>query len=226
MKTILTSAVQDYLKIIYDLRASGREASTMQLAGRLGVAPASVTGMLQRLAGIKPPLVLYQKHQGASLTARGEKAALEVIRHHRLLEEYLVKTLGYTWDSVHDEADKLEHAISEDFEARIDDLLDHPVRDPHGELIPSRDLVLPIDESISLSELRPPQSAVVRRVNGSNGDLLRYLDGIGVVPGARIALLGFSPLDRVVRLRVEGNTGGEVAVGPAITGQVFVEIIP
>jgi DtxR family Mn-dependent transcriptional regulator len=223
---MLTSAVQDYLKNIFDLRSEGREASTTQLADRLGIAPASVTGMLQRLAGLKPPLVIYQKHQGVSLTARGEKAALEVIRHHRLLEEYLVKNLGYTWDSVHAEADKLEHVISEEFEARIDAILDHPERDPHGELIPSQDLVLPVDASVPLTDLRPPQKAVVRRVNGSDGELLRYLDGIGLVPGARITLLAFSPLDQVMRLRVEGKTWPEIAIGPAISSQVFVEIIP
>src|SRR5512137_1063069 len=119
MNETLTTSIQDYLKAIYALTGDGGEASTTALAGRLGVAPASVTGMLQKLAGLTPPLIVYRKHQGARLTPEGERAALEVLRHHRLLEAYLVESLGYSWDAVHEEACRLEHVISEDFEARI-----------------------------------------------------------------------------------------------------------
>ena len=119
MSEVITQSIQDYLKHIYELNEHGGTASTNDLAARLNIAPASVTGMLQKLANSKPPLVIYKKHQGVTLTINGEKAALEVIRHHRLLETFLVNTLGYSWDEVHREADKLEHVISEDFEARM-----------------------------------------------------------------------------------------------------------
>lgn len=153
----ITQSIQDYLKHIYELNENGGSASTNDLAARLNIAPASVTGMLQKLASAKPPLVIYKKHQGVTLTKSGEKAALEVIRHHRLLETFLANTLGYTWDEVHEEAEKLEHVISEGFEQRIAAALGHPTRDPHGELIPTEDLKMPLDQSTSLSDLRKNQ---------------------------------------------------------------------
>ncbi len=116
---------------------NGQTASTTSLALRLGIAPASVTGMLQKLSSVKPALVFYRKHQGVTLTTKGRRAALEVIRHHRLIEAWLVQTLGYSWDEVHNEAEKLEHVISEDFEMRIAAAMGDPERDPHGDLIPS-----------------------------------------------------------------------------------------
>ena len=119
MSDLITDSIQDYLKSIYDLTEDGQPASTTSLALSLGVKPASVTGMLQKLASLKPPLVNYHKHKGAKLTTKGRQVALEVIRHHRLLESWLVQTLGYSWDEVHKEAEKLEHVISEDFERRI-----------------------------------------------------------------------------------------------------------
>jgi DtxR family transcriptional regulator, Mn-dependent transcriptional regulator len=221
---MLTATIQDYLKTIYDLSNDGREASTSRLAARLGVAPASATGMLQHLAALKPPLVTYRKHRGALLTAKGVKAALEVIRHHRLLEEYLVEKLGFSWDSVHEEADRLEHAISEDLEARIDAILDHPDRDPHGELIPNTDLALPADESVPMSALRPPGHATLRRVPGNDAALLRYLDSMGLLPGVRVTALGYSPVDQVLRIQIDGAGSGPIAIGPAITNQLYVDL--
>jgi DtxR family Mn-dependent transcriptional regulator len=132
MSEPLTQSIQDYLKHIYELSEDGRAASTNELAARLNIAPASVTGMLQKLAAAKPPLVVYKKHQGVTLTKAGARAALEVIRHHRLLETYLVNALGYAWDEVHEEACCLEHVISEDFETRIATALGNPTRDPHA----------------------------------------------------------------------------------------------
>lgn len=143
MNRDLSSTTQDYLKVIFDLTAGGEPASTTALAARLGVAPASVTGMIQRLATGRPALIRYRKHHGVTLTPSGERAALEIIRHHRLLETYLVEILGYAPDRVHEEACRLEHVISEQFEASIDTVLGHPTRDPHGEPIPTRDLRLP-----------------------------------------------------------------------------------
>jgi Mn-dependent DtxR family transcriptional regulator len=138
MEQSLTHSVQDYLKQIYELTEGGENASTTALAARLKVTPASVTGMVQKLSSAVPPLVEYQKHQGVTLTSDGTRAALEVIRHHRLLETWLVQTLGYAWDEVHEEAERLEHAISEDLERRIAAALGNPLRDPHGEPIPLR----------------------------------------------------------------------------------------
>ena len=175
----LTDLIQDYLKSIYDLTEGGQPASTNALAARLRIKPASVTGMLQKLAAAKSPLVDYHKHQGVRLTAKGRRAALEVIRHHRLLESWLVQSLGYSWDEVHNEAEKLEHVISEDFENRIANALGNPSRDPHGDLIPTMDLTMPEDLSTQLSSLRPTQNAVIQRVKTDNVELLRYLEGLG-----------------------------------------------
>ncbi|HAV75967.1 MAG TPA: DtxR family transcriptional regulator, partial [Anaerolineae bacterium] len=151
----LTISIQNYLKNIYDLTENGETASTNALAAKLSVSAPSVTGMIQKLSTAEPPLVEYQKHQGVTLTRDGRRAALEVIRHHRLLETWLVQTLGYSWDEVHEEAERLEHVISEDFERRIAAALGHPLRDPHGELIPTADLKMPLEESTPLSSLRP-----------------------------------------------------------------------
>src|SRR5512138_3452862 len=162
MEKNITISTQDYLKRIYELTENGEAASTNALAKKLNIKPASVTGMIQKLASAKPALVEYQKHQGVTLTKDGRRGALEVIRHHRLLEAWLVQTLGYSWDEVHEEAERLEHVISEDFESRIATEMGNPVRDPHGELIPTADLKMPLDRSLPLSALRPKQTGSVQ----------------------------------------------------------------
>jgi DtxR family transcriptional regulator, Mn-dependent transcriptional regulator len=222
MSEVITQSIQDYLKRIYELTENGAPASTNDLAARLNVAPASVTGMLQKLASAKPPLVVYKKHQGVTLTKNGEKVALEVIRHHRLLETFLVNTLGYSWDEVHREADKLEHVISEDFEARMAAALGNPTRDPHGELIPSADLIMPADESCPLASLRTDETATVRRVSDDDPALLRHLRKIGVVPEVKIVVKNYSEFDGNLTLEVEGQTSN-VVLGKAVTTQVFVD---
>src|ERR1051325_552008 len=186
MSQPLTISTQDYLKHIYELTQGGKSASTNALSELLHVKPASVTNMVQKLASAKPALVEYQKHQGVTLTKQGKKAALEVIRHHRLLEAWLVQTLGYSWDEVHQEAERLEHVISENFESRIATAMGNPVRDPHGELIPTADLKMPLDKSIPLSALRPKQTGQVQCVKSPETELLRHLEGLGLVPGAEI----------------------------------------
>src|SRR5512134_2462348 len=186
MEQTLTVSIQDYLKYIYELTESGESASTNALSKKLNIRAASVTGMIEKLAASKPPLVEYQKHQGVTLTKEGKKAALEVFRHHRLLEAWLVQTLGYSWDEVHEEAERLEHCISEDFERRIAAAMGHPTRDPHGEPIPTADLKMPSDESTPLSSLRPNQTATIKRVKASDPELLRYLEGLGLLPGTQI----------------------------------------
>ena len=224
MSELLSDSIQDYLKIIYELTRNGISARTTALASRLGVAPASVTGMLQKLSSLQPALVTYHKHQGVKLTAAGELAALEVIRHHRLIEAWLVQTLGYSWDEVHAEAEKLEHVISEEFEMRIAAALGNPLRDPHGEPIPDSHLVMPPDKSLPLSSLQPEQEAVLRRASAQNPEFLRYLEELGLVPGATLKLLAVSPYDQVMHIQVQVQKN-PLALGPAITNRIFVEIL-
>jgi DtxR family Mn-dependent transcriptional regulator len=216
----LTVSIQDYLKNIYELTESGESASTNALAAKLNIRPASVTGMVQRLASAKPALVDYQKHQGVTLTKEGEKAALEVIRHHRLIEAWLVQTLGYSWDEVHEEAERLEHVISEDLEQRIAAAMGYPVRDPHGDLIPTEDLKMPVDQSTPLSALRPGQTAIIQRVKSSDTDLLRYLESIGLVLGAEIEVKDYSSFDHNLTIRVGRKS---IVLGLNITNKIFTE---
>ena len=216
----LTISTQDYLKNIYELTENGGAASTNALAKKLNIQAPSVTGMIQKLASAKPALVQYEKHQGVTLTREGRKAALEVIRHHRLLEAWLVQTLGYSWDEVHEEAERLEHVISEDFEQRIAAAMGHPVRDPHGEPIPTADLTMPLDDSTPLSVLRPPQTATVKRVKASDIELLRYLDGLGLVPGTQIEVKEYSPFDHNLTIKLGRKL---FVLGLSITSKVFVE---
>ena len=208
----LTNSIQDYLKAIYELTQAGEPAATTALAKRLGVEPASVTGMVQKLATAKPALVNYRKHHGVQLTAAGKRAALEVIRHHRLLEAWLVKTLGYSWDEVHTEAERLEHVISEDFEERIATALGNPAWDPHGEPIPSSDLVMPSDGSVPLLTLKSLQKAIVRRVNYQDPKLLRYLEGQGLIPGVHLEVLEISAFDQIMKLKAGASVSPQFSV--------------
>ena len=220
MEQTLTISTQDYLKNIYELTESGESASTNALAKKLNIKPASVTGMVQKLASAKPALVEYQKHQGVTLTKEGKKAALEVIRHHRLLEAWLVQTLGCSWDEVHEEAERLEHVISEDFEMRIAAAMGHPIRDPHGEPIPTADLKMPLADSTPLSALRPTQTAIIQSVKAADTELLRYLNGLGLVPGARLEVKGYSPFDHNLTIKVGRRSS---VLGLNITSKIFVE---
>jgi DtxR family Mn-dependent transcriptional regulator len=224
MRENLTHVIEDYLKAIYDLTATEGRATTNQIAERMGVTPASVTNMVQKLAATRPALVEYRKHRGATLTRDGEQVALEVIRHHRLLEMFLQQTLGYSWDEVHDEADRLEHVISEAMEERIALSLGDPRHDPHGDPIPTRDLHLPESSALTLSQLRPGKEAVVQRVRDTNPDLLRYLSEMGITPEARLEVLDYSPFDGNLRLRIQGRNEA-VVLGLSVTSQVYVEIL-
>ena len=220
MEQTLTISIQDYLKHIYELTENGETASTNALAKKLNISAPSVTGMVQKLASAKTALVEYQKHQGVTLTREGKRAALEVIRHHRLLEAWLVQTLGYSWDEVHEEAERLEHVISEDFERRIAAAMGNPVRDPHGELIPTADLKMPLDASLPLSALRPDQVATIQRVQASDADLLRYLDELGLVPGVQIEVKDYSPFDHNLMIKVGRKS---LVLGLSITSKIFVQ---
>jgi DtxR family transcriptional regulator, Mn-dependent transcriptional regulator len=216
----LSPAFEDYLKAIYDLTAQQERASTLEIADRLRIKPASVTGMLQRLAAYDPPLVDYQKHRGVALTSAGRQAALEVVRHHRLLETFLQQKLGYSWDEVHVEADRLEHVLSESLEERIALALDDPQYDPHGEPIPSRELRLPSASSLRLSEVLPGQQVVVERVEPFDPEALRYLAGLRLLPTVRLRVLSYSPLDGNLQIQVTGQE--PVTLGKRITDRIFV----
>jgi len=223
MSETLTRSIEDYLKAIFELTGNGEAASTTTLAARLGVAPASITSMVQKLSTVKPALVSYRKYQGVSLTVAGRRAALDVIRRHRLLEAWLVQNLGYSWDMVHNEADMLEHVISQDFEKRIAAVLGQPERDPHGETIPDADLVMPLDKSFPLASLKPGQKATVRRVHSQEPAFLKHLTELGLTPGAHLKALSVSHFDQVMHLHIQGRKE-ESVLGPAITNGVFVEI--
>lgn len=218
-----TQSTQDYLKQIFELTENGSPASTTDLAARLGIAPASVTGMVQKLSAADPPLVVYRKHQGVSLTPAGERAALEVLRHHRLLETWLVHSLGYTWDEVHEEACRLEHVISEEFEARMDAALGHPTHDPHGDPIPDESLVMPSEQTVQLSSLSPGTQAVILRILDEEPAFLRYLEEHGLLPGARLEIISYSPIDSNLTISVQSRP--PLVVGMRITSRILMEVL-
>lgn len=176
--------------------------STNALAERLGLAPASVTSMVKRLARMQ--LVDHQLYGGVRLTARGEQVALEVIRHHRLIETYLSDKLGMSWDQVHEEAEELEHVLSERLERHFAEALGHPRRDPHGDPIPSPNGELEAEELEALAHLEPGQRAAVVRVGSSNPDILRYLGERGIRPGAVLGVRAKEPFEGPLTVEVEG----------------------
>jgi DtxR family transcriptional regulator, Mn-dependent transcriptional regulator len=221
----ITYSIQDYLKCIYDLTVDGDAASTNAIAHRLGVSAASVTGMVQKMAAAHPPLLSYRKHQGVRLSVNGRREALRVIRSHRLLETWLVESLGYSWDDVHGEAERLEHAVSPDLERRISRALGNPERDPHGEPIPTSALNMPRDTSISLDRLHIGQTAMVRRVHFLDPGALQQLERLGILIGSRLRVVERSNIDRLMTLRVGGHRD-RITLGPPLTGQIFVEPVP
>jgi DtxR family Mn-dependent transcriptional regulator len=199
----ITPAIEDYLKAIYTLQHAHGEVSTSLLSEQLdGKKPGSVTGMLKRLAELK--LVAYTPYQGVRLTEAGTKIALEVVRHHRLLELYLVEALGYSWDEVHDEAENLEHHISEKLEARIAARLGNPRFDPHGDPIPTLEGSLPSQDNRLLADVPPGSSTSILRVSDQHAERLRYLASIGLVPGAVVEVIAVEPFDGPVSVRVCG----------------------
>lgn len=224
MSDLKTQAAQDYLKAIFEICEKHRRASTGQIAEVLDVTPASVTGMLKKLAAADPPLVRYQKHQGAVLTEEGEKQAMRMIRRHRLLECFLHDTLGYGWDEVHQEAERLEHAISSAFGRRIAQLLDEPERDPHGSPIPTADLRLPSDCAVALAEVAAGQRVRVERVSDREPRLLRYLEEIALMPGTEVTVLEPLPFSEQVRIKYEDDAE-PLIIGAPVAREVFVTVL-
>lgn len=200
---ILSQSVEDYIKAIYILETeegSDGGVSTTRIADALKISSASVTNMVKKLDTMG--LLRYESYRGVQLTDPGRKIALEIIRHHRLLELYLTEVMGYSWDEVHAEAEKLEHHISEQFEERIAELLDHPTHDPHGDPIPSKDGVMPEMARRSLADVPPNEEVILGRVTNQEPELLRYLETIGLLPGVGLEVLKREPLDGPVTLRV------------------------
>ena len=193
---VISPVVEDYLKAIYYLQeASAGEVSTSSLAERLGVASPSVTSMLQKLAQHRPKLVNYEPRGGATLAPAGRKIALEVIRHHRLIELYLSQELNYTWDEVHAEAEKLEHVISEEFEDKIAERLGAPQLDPHGDPIPTKEGALIEPSRLALLDLAVGQAARIIRVRDNDPAFLRYLTEQGIGLNARVVVTDKAPFD-------------------------------
>lgn len=199
---LVTSAVEDYLKALFEL--GEQSVKTQSLAAALAVSPASVTGMLRKLSELH--LIEYEPYQGASLTTTGRKMALETVRHHRLIETYLAEALGYEWHEVHDEAEKLEHHISEDFEDRIAKALGHPTHDPHGDPIPARDGELPEDAGLPLVNWGVGTRLRITRITDQRSEVLRYLNAHGLVPGSEISIVDVAPLSGPLTLEREDHT--------------------
>ncbi len=214
-----TQAVQDYLKVIYKLQQQERPVPTTAIAERLELSSAAVSKMLKHLAALG--LVEHNRYRGVELTEAGEKIALEVIRHHRLLELYLVEALGVPWDRADAEAEVLEHVLSEDIEERITTLLGNPTRDPHGDPIPSMDLSLENRARLSLAEVATGTHAQVLRVPDRDPRFLRYLGEIGLVPEAEVTVLRREPLDGPIHIQV-GDSGTQRVIGRDIAESISV----
>jgi DtxR family Mn-dependent transcriptional regulator len=200
-KQNITPVIEDYLKAIYSLRQSDESVRTVALAAHLNVKPPTVTAMLKTLADLQ--LVHYEPYRGVELTEAGEQIALEIVRHHRLIELYLVKALGFSWDEVHAEAEVLEHFISEKLEARIASYLGDPTHDPHGDPIPTLDGTLPETTTHTLADFLPGARQIrVARVRDQNADRLQYLAGIGLVPQTLIKIVAVAPFDGPVTIQI------------------------
>ncbi|HKP91444.1 MAG TPA: metal-dependent transcriptional regulator [Thermoleophilaceae bacterium] len=209
-----SEAIEDYAKAIYALQHRGEDqaVSTNDLAARLGVTPASASAMVKKLA--ERGLAEHAPYHGARLTEAGERLALEVLRHHRLLELYLAKHLGVPWDRVHDEADALEHVLSEDLEARIAAKLGDPTHDPHGDPIPTADLSIEERDTRSLADLEVGDRGRFVRISDSDPEMLRYLHERGVRLGDSLEVLERQPFGGPLTVRFSGTTeilGGELA---------------
>lgn len=214
----LTRQAEDYLKAIYDLERSGAPAATNDLARHLGIAPASVSGMLRRLAPLK--LVTVERYHGCRLTPRGRHVALQLLRRHRVIESYLVTKLQFGWDDVHAEAERLEHAASDELVERMAAALGHPTRDPHGAPIPTARGRVDERRLDSIADLPPGRTARVVHMSDRDPAFLRYLAERGIRPGAAVRVASREPFDGPVTLTV-GKT--RQIVGPSIASRVYVE---
>jgi DtxR family Mn-dependent transcriptional regulator len=217
----LSSSIGDYVKAVWELAGSDA-ASTTEIAARLSVAPASVTKMLGRLQELG--LVRYERYRGASLTERGRAEALRLVRRHRLIETFLLKHLGYSWQDVHEEAERLEHAVSDNFTERLAEFLGHPARDPHGAPIPGADGVLAAEDSFPLEEATVGGRVCISRIYNEEAPVLAYLGERGLVPGRSLEVKEVRDLDGVVT--VEDEEGVSHSLGGPLTRSIFVRVRP
>ena len=220
---MISQAVEDYLKSIYKLQHGGAEkerVTTSVIADRMQVAAASATSMIKKLAEMH--LLVYTPYQGVELTDAGERIALETIRHHRLIELYLAQALGYPWDQIDAEADRLEHAISEEFEDRIDKALGYPTIGAHGEPIPTKQGQIEDREYARLSELETGQPAIIRRVSDRNPEMLRYMEEMGLQLGTRVEVREKAPFSGPLQLKI--NTDKVKSLGLEVANNIFVDV--
>ncbi len=216
---VISRAMEDYLKAIYQLAAGDSPVTTSRVAAAMSCRPASVTNMVQRLSDLK--LVEYQRYKGVRPTPAGIRIALEIIRHHRLLELYLSEVLGYTWDKVHEEAEVLEHVISEEFEEKIDQALGYPSKDPHGDPIPTKKGEIDPERLARLWDMVAGQETRVRRVSDRDPNVLRHLASIGIFPDVKLDLVRRDPFNGPVYVRVNGVEHG---LSEELARQIFVSL--
>jgi DtxR family Mn-dependent transcriptional regulator len=212
-----STSVGDYLKAIWEV-AGSEAASTKEVADKLSIAPPSVTNMFTRLREME--LVEYERYHGASLTQAGRTEALRLVRRHRLIETFLMQHLGYSWEDVHDEAERLEHSVSEEFTDRLAQLLGHPARDPHGDLIPAKDGTMPPEDSFPLNLSRKGARVEVARVALEDAAALSYLGERGLVPGSVVVVREVRAVDGVVT--VEDEEGTTLSLGSSLADAIFV----
>lgn len=211
-----TQAVEDYLKTIYDLQRGGTPVTTSAIAARLSVSPGTVTGMVKKLASLN--LLTHESYRGVLVTEAGRRIAVEVIRHHRLVERYLHEAMGVPWDQVHAEAEKWEHILSDVVEERMDEILGSPTTDPHGSPIPTPELELLEVDHPMLASLEAGESARVAEVGDEDAAMLRYFAELGLFPGAFVEVLAIAPFEGPITLRVDGT---ECSIGQRAAEQVF-----
>ena len=214
-------AVEDYLKTIFHLSGEGVAAATSAVAERLGVTAASVTGMLKRL--VDQGFVEHVPYYGARLTPSGQERAVAIIRRHRIIESFLVEVLGYAWDEVHEEAERLEHTASARLIERMSDVLGRPESDPHGAPIPTAEGTYVDQRLPSLADIDAGARAVLRRVSDEDPEQLRYLAGMGLKPGTEVEVLEHAPFDGPLRVRVGGADGPEQMLGRRFASTLKVE---
>lgn len=214
---LLTGPVEDYLKAIYEAGHGSVSVATSDIAQRLNLTAASVSGMVRRLAD--QGLVSYEKYRGVTLTESGRRAALRTLRRHRVIEAYLSNALDYPWDRVHAEAERLEHAASDELVDRMAAAIGEPLVDPHGAPIPSREGLVDETEYISLADLGAGFGATVVRVSDDDPEMLRYLGELAIRPGAELVVLSKAPYDGPISLRVSGAV---LSIGPSLASQVLV----
>ena len=207
----LSRSTEDYLKAILDLQRDAGPAQTSAIAEALDVAPPSVSGMVKRLTEVG--LLEHVPYRGVTLTRDGRRQALRIVRRHRILEVYLTSKLGYGWDSVHEEAHRLEHAVSDELVERMAMALGNPPYDPHGAPIPSKDGVVEVPEVVSLADVAVGDMAEFRMVSDKNADMLRYLGGLGLKPGVMFEVLGRQPFRGPTTVRLTGPPAKEQVIG-------------